>query len=63
MAANSYDWIYMTPAIIVLSVNILFLVRIMWVSTSPSKQLELYIYINTVYIYIQCIQYIVCIVQ
>uniref|UniRef100_A0A0P5ACH2 Diuretic hormone receptor n=1 Tax=Daphnia magna TaxID=35525 RepID=A0A0P5ACH2_9CRUS len=31
MAANSYDWIYMTPAIIVLFVNILFLVKIMWV--------------------------------
>jgi hypothetical protein len=32
MAANSYDWIYMTPAIVVLFVNILFLVKIMWVS-------------------------------
>ncbi|XP_046654155.1 diuretic hormone receptor-like isoform X3 [Daphnia pulicaria] len=31
MAANSYDWIYMTPAIVVLFVNILFLVKIMWV--------------------------------
>ncbi|KZS20193.1 Diuretic hormone 44 receptor 1 [Daphnia magna] len=31
MAANSYDWIYMTPAIAVLFVNILFLVKIMWV--------------------------------
>lgn len=32
MAANSYDWIYMTPAIVVLFVNILFLIKIMWVS-------------------------------
>lgn len=32
IAANSYDWIYMTPAIIVLFVNVLFLVKIMWVS-------------------------------
>ncbi len=32
MVANSYDWIYMTPAIVVLFVNILFLVKIMWVS-------------------------------
>jgi hypothetical protein len=32
MSADSYDWIYMTPAIIVLFVNILFLVKIMWVS-------------------------------
>ena len=36
IAANSYDWIYMTPAIIVLFVNVLFLVRIMWVSAIPS---------------------------
>jgi len=32
MAANSYDWIYMAPAIVVLFVNILFLIKIMWVS-------------------------------
>lgn len=37
IAANSYDWIYMTPAIIVLFVNVLFLVRIMWVSAIPSS--------------------------
>ena len=29
---NSYDWIYITPAIIVLFVNSIFLFRIMWVS-------------------------------
>ena len=32
MVSNSTDWIYMSPAIIVLFVNILFLVKIMWVS-------------------------------
>ena len=32
MVANSYDWIYITPAIIVLFVNSIFLFRIMWVS-------------------------------
>jgi hypothetical protein len=34
MAANSYDWIYMAPAIVVLFVNILFLIKIMWVSNN-----------------------------
>ena len=52
MVPNSDDWIYITPAIIVLSINILFLFRIMWVSWSrcthsstriPSKSNEAHI--------------------
>jgi hypothetical protein len=34
MAPHTYDWIYKAPAVGVLCVNVVFLVMIMWVSTT-----------------------------
>ena len=38
MSPSNWDWIYLAPTLLVLSFNFVFLIRIMWVSTSVGRR-------------------------
>ena len=40
LSESDWDWIYMAPVLLVLSFNIVFLIRIMWVSTKGRRCLR-----------------------